>query len=59
VDDPAPYLAAVGQALASDPRLAQVTSRSLALFEQPEPGARFHVRRRFPLVERAAVEDPV
>jgi hypothetical protein len=33
--------------LAEGPALTQLTCLSLALFEQPEPGARFHVRQRF------------
>lgn len=32
------------------PALAQLTCPSLALFEQPEPGARFHVRQRFAMM---------
>lgn len=59
VEDGASYLAAVREALASNPPLAQVTVRSLALFEQPAPGARFRVRRRFPLAERHAAADLV
>jgi hypothetical protein len=45
----APLRAALAARLAADPALMRLTCQSLLLFEQPEPGARFHIRRRFPL----------
>jgi Protein of unknown function (DUF1045) len=51
VEDIAPYRTAVAAALAENPALAQFTCRSIAMFEQPEQGARFFVRRRFALTE--------
>lgn len=49
VEDIAPYHSAVTGALAGNPRLSAFTCRSVALFEQPAPGARFIIRRRFAL----------
>lgn len=35
--------------LADGPALTQLSALSITLFEQPEPGARFHIRQRFAL----------
>ena len=45
----APLRAILAARLAAEPDLMSLTCQSLLLFEQPEPGARFHIRRRFPL----------
>lgn len=44
-----PYRAAAAAALAAEPTLSRFDCRALVLFEQPAAGARFRVRRRFPL----------
>ncbi len=38
---------ALAQRLANEPALLALACRSLLLFEQPEPGARFHIRQRY------------
>lgn len=44
-----PVHEALSRQLTEKPALAQLNCISIALFEQPEPGARFHIRQRFPL----------
>ena len=44
-----PLQAALGQQLNAEPELMQFAARSLLIFEQPEPGAPFHVRQRYSL----------
>jgi hypothetical protein len=39
----------LSQKLAEQPALTQLSALSISLFEQPEPGARFHIRQRFAL----------
>jgi hypothetical protein len=42
-----PMRDALSRKLAENPALMQLNCLSIALFEQPEPGARFHIRERF------------
>jgi hypothetical protein len=44
-----PLRTVLAEQLSARPELMRLACRSIALFEQPEPGARFRVRRRFAL----------
>jgi hypothetical protein len=52
LDDPEPVRRALEQALRVEVGSASLAVSDLALFVQPEPGARFHVAERFPLAAR-------
>jgi len=45
----APLRDALAERLAAEPELLRLSIHSMLLFEQPEPGARFHIRQRYRL----------